>query len=993
MRRAAISLLLVLATGVSVWLQQRFAYVGLREHLEAEIGDGRHRVAEEEATAARLDEFRDEAIGVEVELHPLQAALPSFYELVYFLSRLEDCGRATGVAIKGLDVGQAVKREGYHETLVSLSVAGREAAVGEWLRRVREGRCPFDLSGPLYSAATGRPVRLVHVFGNVRYGDETELGLTLFSTEEPAPAVWSPAPSQPEPTIWLPPYVEVIRSLRTDLAPVQQRLGGLQVIGKQMDDLTRKRQRIASLQALVEKLKAAEPELAQGRARLADHHWLAGRFDKAVACYRAALPAPDGLVADTGFFQNGKLYVREAGAGEASQTAHLIAIDPARGRVAERYPLPGFVRSFTRRGSDMEIACAASPTDAGTAVSFGPRGFERPLLPLAALALRKALRGYSMGLASWFLAPAEPSVAARADERRFGSPPRSLLEIERALREAARQDPTNPWLPFLHGAAAFLQGREPDARAAWEPLFRDGFPHVAYYEFSSMADSLERLGLRSWADRAYEEALRRRHRIDVPVDATSWVGRFYNAPFLYSASGAGAGADLERRYVWLGRARELTGIGLPNDDLAARAWERHFTARGDRQKAAVERAFFERAQWHPLNPKPLQAAFEGAFCGLAAAVLGFWAVLAACWRRAGMRVPFGLLADPGRTASLTASAVVLLAGSCYVHVANLASERNFEWRLGDRPTTQPGNPDGLSALTRWTLLGERIRSIPTDSGPDNDAVLLRVKALGAAQAALISSFPLALTLIFVLLLGRRGVSVTASTAEGGIDWLSRWVQTLVPGSFDLLRGALVRGYVAFAAFVYVAVALLFFDAGSPASSLLDPHLSWSFAWHSGLVLPGPPGGRAQHWALVGSLTAVRRLWASIVAAAMVCAVLHLMKLPDVWRLPRVDSGASRPVLPRWLRAAGAILLGCQLAGLGGLWLAGNLTSFFEVPETIGLVAMVTFLLGLTLSLLWSPAALVTLYVRRAARPGPREVAQLAVLSLEAFALATLLALS
>jgi hypothetical protein len=82
-------------------------------------------------------------------------------------------------------------------------------------------------------------------------------------------------------------------------------------------------------------------------------------------------------------------------------------------------------------------------------------------------------------------------------------------------------------------------------------------------------------------------------------------------------------------------------------------------------------------------------------------------------------------------------------------------------------------------------------------------------------------------------------------------------------------------------------------------------------------LAGCLAGRAQHWAIVGSLASVRLLWSSFAVAFVACAVLHLTRLPELraFQRPRGLPYA----LPRWLRAGGAALLVLQPLASSACW--------------------------------------------------------------------------
>jgi hypothetical protein len=576
-------------------------------------------------------------------------------------------------------------------------------------------------------------------------------------------------------------------------------------------------------------------------------------------------------------------------------------------------------------------------------------------------------------------------------------------EIEAALRRAARGDPTNPWLPFLLGQAVFALGREPEATPLWNALFGDRLPHVFYYEYSLMALEFERLGLPSWADRAFEEALRRRRLIPVAVDATHWRDRLVNAPFL---TGAADARSTERTYVWLTRARELTGLEMPDEDLVALSWERHFRRAGETAKAEHERSVFERVERHPLNPKPARAALEGAFCFLVGGVSGFWALLVAAARRAEAASLRGrlaavpaLLAGAWRRASLAAACVVVVASAGYVASASEVAARlgtGLPW--GDRPATAELPHGWQTRLTDWTRLPGQVESllenVPSRQAADRISVLARAWALRVTQGALFATLPLA-TLLLIVSFQPRNISPGIAAPASGADRLTRLVFLSAPGAFDLFRGSPGFGFVAFASFAAVASAAAFVDLGAPASGLLAPRLYSSGAWSSMLALPGPAGGPLEHWSLVAVLRSARMLWASLAVAAAACLALHASRVSAVWRLPRAAPAPG--ALPLWLRRAGAVLLLVQMGAVGTAILANKLIAIYEgssvTPTWAPLIQAMPALLGVTLLLtvVWSPAAAFFLLRRLRARPSVREAALVAVLGLEALGLVLLVA--
>lgn len=634
-----LALSLVTSLGVG-FLQQSASYRRARAELDAVLADRRQRVQELEKLAATLDEFKHDVMSLEVRsLHQSQSLPPSL-ELDTLADRVVECAEAARLTVRRLDIDPPVKRDSYQEALLSAAVSGTDAAIQAWLGDVRAGRC-LD---PLYSPHRGAPVRHVDVLGPASGGSEHEVGFLAYAAESPRLAPVAHPTRSGWHILW-PPFARALDEAAREQAGLEQRLMQLQVIEHQLEAYEEKRRTVSAVSEILSRLEAATPGEKDGLAMLGDRHLEAGRLRPAVAAYRAALPAPDGIVAGTGFFLGGRVYVRELGPIYDHQTAQLIGIDTARGVVVERYRLPGHVTSFRRVGESVEVACS-SPGDPPhvETLRFSRAGFDRPLFFGPDARARSALQWISSNVGSRFLdtllektGPGEAPKFPAAGERIFGRPARSLEEVTAALSEATRLDPTQPWHAFFRGAALWGVGRTAEAEKPWERLFGADFGGVAYYEFTGFAYYFERLGLRPWADRAYQRALEARRKLPFPIDFTTFVGRSTSARFLSAAVMASQkGFDLERQHLWWERARELTGISLWQDEPVAAIWEEYFRSRGDVPKAEREREFRDRALRHPLNPQSACADLEHALAALAATSVGLWGLLLGClvsaWR-------------------------------------------------------------------------------------------------------------------------------------------------------------------------------------------------------------------------------------------------------------------------------------------------------------------------------------------------------------------------
>ncbi|UCF80475.1 MAG: hypothetical protein JSV08_08190 [Acidobacteriota bacterium] len=372
---------------------------------------------------------------------------------------------------------------------------------------------------------------------------------------------------------------------------------------------TEQRKTLEELQEAV----AQEPSAPQRHADLGDHLLETNRFEEAAAAYRQASELGGDYTARRGIFYDGKLYLKEVYSGgfmrdRPIETAYLLALDPKEGKVLERHRLPGIAESFVIKNDAVHITYHVSGTKGSEAVIIFSRGaFDRPIWYGGNLLARlNSMRGGQI-LASNFggdLKTREYVSGAKFDSRPeefYDDAPKTLDELEAALREAIERDPTQPWHLFYLGQTLWSQEQGEEAEKIWEAMFTEDYPAIPYYEYAWMANYYERLGQRTWADRSFEEALRRRRRIPQPIEWCTLVERLINIPFVRAAAWASQkGVDPERQHLWIERAREISGV-CEADEFAAAAWEKHFRERGETVKAEREAAFFEIARKHPSN--------------------------------------------------------------------------------------------------------------------------------------------------------------------------------------------------------------------------------------------------------------------------------------------------------------------------------------------------------------------------------------------------------
>jgi tetratricopeptide (TPR) repeat protein len=362
----------------------------------------------------------------------------------------------------------------------------------------------------------------------------------------------------------------------------------------------------AAFASLQEALKL-DPGDAQAHATIGDFLIESDRLADADKELRIAAKLGGVYATRNGIVFEDKLYVREtymAPPSAASQepvrldSGYLIAVDAAADRVYERHRLPGVLdlRLSVRDGVlqlDFKEPLQATAT-------FAKGRFEKPLFYSTYMLGRR--RGVNCGrvLAANFMAGEVWKL--RPEPERVASAPATLEELEAALRRAIERDPTQPWLPLLLGQALHAQGRGEEAERAWTAMFAGSYAATPYWEYAFMARFFEALPQPGWADRAYAEALARRKRIPQPIDATSLLERLLNVPFIREAAdSARTGGDKRRAHEWLVRARELSGIALETEALAAAAWQSYFRRSGDVAAAEAERAVLDRAGTRGLD--------------------------------------------------------------------------------------------------------------------------------------------------------------------------------------------------------------------------------------------------------------------------------------------------------------------------------------------------------------------------------------------------------
>lgn len=389
-----------------------------------------------------------------------------------------------------------------------------------------------------------------------------------------------------------------------------------------------------ALQLLHEAVRE-DPQHGESFALLGDLYVESGDLPMADASYRAALQNRKTYQSSLGFFHQGRLYVKETfqskkyTGNQRLETAYLLALDPETGKILGRFHLPGAARSFLVGKDAVRVYYDAGAGQANQ-IDFSPGKEDRVLFYGEDLPLRIQSMQSGWALAANFMNDLESH--EYAENARFESQPgilyddapKTLPDLETALRNAIEKDETQPWHLFLLGQVLWSQNRKDEAESTWNAIAGGTFPAIPYYDFAYMSGIFERFGQKEWADHAYRLALECRRRSPVPVGFSTLIERLVNANFIRAAAWASReGVDLERQHLWFMRARELSGVCLEGDDFAAAAWSKYYRKKHDPGKASLEDSVFAKAQRHPLNIITATTNLDYAFYVLTATAVSF----------------------------------------------------------------------------------------------------------------------------------------------------------------------------------------------------------------------------------------------------------------------------------------------------------------------------------------------------------------------------------
>lgn len=399
-------------------------------------------------------------------------------------------------------------------------------------------------------------------------------------------------------------------------------------------------------QALSEAVRLG-PDEAQNHASLGDLLLTSDRFSEAVTAYTTASRLGGPYRSREAIISDGKLYRRETyrerfgSAIRWVDTLYMLGLDPASGRVLERHLLPGEVLGLTPNASGFTITYAgAGGEEAET--SFAQGVFSRPVF----------LPGKPYRLL-WGGGDGVLRDLCTIDWTRPDSPQNRRDPEAMALRAHAI-DPTQPEYLFWLGRQAWVKGRKDEAETRWRELFDGAFPGLPFPKYLKVAEDLEELGAKSWADRAYREAVSRHKTLAADLHFVTG-NRFLMSGLNYRAREAfQRGGDPIRAHLWLSRAREFTGLN-EEDAVAAATWERFFKERGDRVMAAGESEV-----WHQIAKDPLYQYMLPTRLDFAIAL--FLALNAAAWSGLGTLMLIGRQRARRRGANNVRAAVSEISG-------------------------------------------------------------------------------------------------------------------------------------------------------------------------------------------------------------------------------------------------------------------------------------------------------------------------------------------
>lgn len=696
---------------------------------------------------------------------------------------------------------------------------------------------------------------------------------------------------------------------------------------------------------------AADPTDASAQAQLGDGALRAGLFEEAVAAHRRAAEARKPYTAHRAIFKAGRLYVRETfhslryTKGKEQDTGYLLALDPSSGRMLERHLCPGAILALrsTGEGEGFEITYPLTGTPITSEerrIGFSRGRFDRPVFWVSLYQRRMGVNG-GLAIASNFVAWPRQAAFGPVDPA-VDDAPRTLPELERALRAAQENDPTQPWHAFFLGQAAWAQGRREEAAAVWDRMLAGPYAGIPYYEYAYMATLFEKTRQPDWADRAFEESLARRRQMPQAVGLTTAFERMVDTPFVLRA--IMLSLPDQRAFAWLQRAQALTGVCGEGDHALLDLWSRHWRNRGD----SANEAAAQEAQRRSLSfsGEDTLVHVDLAVYAFVMTTLGFWITLGALAAQARGRRdrPVATLSLPSGRLMLFAW-VACLASALWLGESGRRVVRESEFDVGHADATGSALITGrLDALvtrrdvpqTRWAaavanhLAGNRDRAaelyrslrgdpraeqnlealergslVPPVALTGSDLLaaytaerwssrlgwlavpgrVFRVLHEGLDLASPVAWVTALAGLLVIAAFPRARPSAAKSAPPSGR--MARLARRLVPGLADLWGARVFRGYATLVLFLFPALVLAMQAVSLAGAPGLGPLTSfWSFEVLKVYAVPssfslkdGTASAAARWWVLLDHQHATVFLVLAA-AAALASIVLHVRRLRE-----------------------------------------------------------------------------------------------------------------
>ena len=350
-------------------------------------------------------------------------------------------------------------------------------------------------------------------------------------------------------------------------------------------------EKIPDAKSMLERAIALDPNDAASHALLGDLLVGQKNIRDAYTEYAKASALKTPFHTQRGIAANGRVYIRETynskkiTEGKETDTPYLIGIDPANEHVVERYFMPGVPQSFESL-PDGFVVCMNARDDKTDKIAFRNGKFERTLWLTPELVERmRGLKTASTVIANFSdqLSGIRTFNDGRSHAKLAPSPqmdddaPKTLPDLEAALRAREERDPTMPYTPLFLALTLDAEGRHAEAEAKFNEMMRRDY-NVPYFEYSWMLTYLERMRKDAWSDALFKKAVEARRRMPEPVSFSTMIDLLIDANFSRQAA---CNADITRGYTIFTRTPQITGIVTEALPMAHAAWAKYFRERGD----------------------------------------------------------------------------------------------------------------------------------------------------------------------------------------------------------------------------------------------------------------------------------------------------------------------------------------------------------------------------------------------------------------------------